>query len=113
MSGRLPKALRKVGYDSRITGEVVEILYTGTAFIVSRDGDLLTNRHVAMPWDFDEAAQRVIGMGLQPVQRRFLGFLPGRSEPFDVEKPEARSKSERPWALRRRKRAPPRQAWTL
>ena len=65
-------------------GPEVEILYTGTAFVVSRDGLLLTNRHVALPWNYDENAQRVIEAGLVPVMRRFRGFLPGDPVSFDV-----------------------------
>lgn len=30
------------------------IRITGTAFFVSQDGKLITNRHVAMPWEFDK-----------------------------------------------------------
>ena len=32
-------------------GPVVEILYTGTAFVATGEGYLLTNRHVAIPWE--------------------------------------------------------------
>ena len=41
-------------------GPVVEILYTGTAFVATADGLLLTNRHVALPWESDTTAQAVI-----------------------------------------------------
>ncbi len=67
------------------SGPLVEAFFTGTAFIVGADGLVLTNRHVALPWDYDEAAQQVLQQNLEPVMHRLLGFLPGVAEPFDVE----------------------------
>lgn len=46
---------------------------------------MLTNRHVALPWLYDAAAQRIMGQGLQPVMQRLIGYLPGVEEPFDIE----------------------------
>lgn len=63
---------------------VLEALYTGTAFAVGDDGHLLTNRHVAQPWLFDQAAQRVAAQGWTPVMRRLVAYLPGVAEPFPV-----------------------------
>jgi S1-C subfamily serine protease len=67
------------------SGPVVESLFTGTAFVASGEGLLLTNRHVALPWDYDPAAQAAVLHGLQPAMRRFLGYLPGTAESFDVQ----------------------------
>ena len=69
----------------RGSGPIIEILYTGTAFVATADGLLLSNRHVALPWEFDETAQLVAQAGFTPVMQRFRGFLPGVAEPFDVE----------------------------
>ncbi len=66
-------------------GPIVESVFSGTAFVVSDDGLLLTNRHVVRPWEFDEAAQQVAKQGFRPVVRRFVGYLPGVKESFDVE----------------------------
>lgn len=66
-------------------GPPVERSYTGTAFVAGDEGFLLTNRHVAEPWAFDDRAQRVIDRGLEPHLVRMLGYLPGRSASFDVE----------------------------
>lgn len=66
-------------------GPVVEAFFTGTAFVVSADGLVLTNRHVALPWEFDEAAQQVLSQGLEPVMLKLIGFLPDVVEAFDVE----------------------------
>jgi S1-C subfamily serine protease len=66
-------------------GPIVERFYTGTAFVASEDGLLLTNRHVAIPWRDDESAQALIAQGLVPVAQRFVGYLAGIKQSFDVE----------------------------
>lgn len=67
-------------------GPPVEIIYTGTAFIISDDGLLLTNRHIAMPWENEDIYKELIEkLNLVPVTRRFLGYLTGDSEAFDIE----------------------------
>jgi len=66
------------------SGPEVEIFYTGTGFVATDDGRIITNRHVAEPWLFDDDAQMIAARGLVPVMRRFIGYLPGEPEPFDV-----------------------------
>ncbi len=66
-------------------GPIVERLYTGTGFVVGETGLILTNRHVAVPWDFDETSQAIARQGLSPAMNRLSGYLPGVPEPFDVE----------------------------
>lgn len=66
-------------------GPVLEMLFTGTAFVVGTDGLLLTNRHLARPWEYDDAARTAVGRGLIPVMRRMVGYLPDVDEPFPVE----------------------------
>ena len=66
------------------TGPEVEVLYTGTGFVVTTEGHLLTNRHVAAPWEFDESVRAILAQGLEPVMRRFVAYLPGRTGPFDM-----------------------------
>ena len=65
-------------------GPILESFFTGTAFVATADGLLVTNRHVVLPWEFEEAAKMVIMQGLEPVMRRLRGFLPGVADPFDV-----------------------------
>jgi S1-C subfamily serine protease len=66
-------------------GPPVEIFYTGTAFVIDAEGHLLTNRHVALPWFQDAPLELFEKQGLSPVLWRFVGYLPGVEEPFDVE----------------------------
>lgn len=65
------------------TGPIVEILYTGSGFVVDRNGLILTNRHVAEPWQTEESAG-VIAQGWQPVMHRLVGYLPGHPEAFPL-----------------------------
>jgi S1-C subfamily serine protease len=64
---------------------VLEALFTGTGFVVRDDGLLLTNRHIARPWDFDQAAQRVAEQGWIPVMRRMIAYVPGAPDSLPLQ----------------------------
>ena len=66
-------------------GEVAERPFTGTAFVVSKGGALLTNRHVALPWEDDTRVEALIASGMEPFLIKFVGYLPGIETPFPVE----------------------------
>ena len=65
-------------------GPLLELRYTGTGFVLADGAHIVTNRHVAQPWEFDENAQRLVDQGFLPVMRRLIGYLPDRVEPFEV-----------------------------
>ncbi|MDX1527652.1 MAG: serine protease, partial [Gammaproteobacteria bacterium] len=65
-------------------GPVAERQFTGTAFIVTETGVLVTNRHVALPWEEDAGIEGFALQGLEPELIRFIGFLPEVIEPFKV-----------------------------
>jgi S1-C subfamily serine protease len=65
-------------------GPRIDVTFTGTAFVVNRDGVLITNRHVALPWEDGTALPALQALGLEPVMRSMRGYLSGASEPFDV-----------------------------
>jgi S1-C subfamily serine protease len=66
-------------------GPIVQVFYTGTAFVVSREGHLVSNRHIALPWLYNESARGVLEQGFTPEMRRFIGYIPGHPQPFGIE----------------------------
>ncbi|HSS63649.1 MAG TPA: serine protease [Gammaproteobacteria bacterium] len=66
-------------------GPVVELQFTGTAFVATEDRLLITNRHLVRPWEEDDAAKMLISRGFVPVMYRLVGYVPGKAEPIDVE----------------------------
>ena len=64
---------------------VLEALFTGTGFVVRADGLLLSNRHIARPWDFDDAARRVAEQGWVPVMRRMIAYVPGAPDSLPLQ----------------------------
>jgi S1-C subfamily serine protease len=67
------------------TGPIAVTDYTGTAFLVGRRGELLTNRHVAQPWWEDEASAPLLAAGLRPVFLRLRAFFQERVEAVPIE----------------------------
>lgn len=66
-------------------GGIAERRFTGTGFVINSDGALLSNRHVALPWEEDTNDEALIAAGMEPVLIRFVGYLPGIEAAFPVE----------------------------
>jgi len=65
-------------------GPIAELQVIGTGFFVGDAGALVTNRHVALPWEEDAGAAALAAGDLEPVMTRFIAYLPGRHEPIPV-----------------------------
>ena len=65
-------------------GPVFEVQFTGSAWLASNDGLLVTNRHVAIPWNENEQIGPIFERGFEP-RLRLLGYLPDRAEPVELE----------------------------
>ncbi|TDE35240.1 trypsin-like peptidase domain-containing protein [Antarcticimicrobium sediminis] len=61
-------------------GRVAEVQVSGTGFVLRDPPLLVTNRHVARPWD-DAPGLRLGGAALEPVMIRFIAYFPGRVDP--------------------------------
>ncbi len=66
-------------------GPVAERFFTGTGFVAGKNGLLITNRHVALPWENDAGAETFKGRGLKPEMIKFIFYLPGAPESGEVE----------------------------
>ncbi len=66
-------------------GPVAERQFTGTAFAVTDAGNLLTNRHVAQPWERDANVELLKNQGLEPVMIKLIAYLPGNPDVHDIE----------------------------
>ena len=71
--------------DLTWTGSVAVQNYMGTAFLVDREGRLLTNRHIEEPWWEDEGDTPLLAAGLRPVFIRLRTFFPGHPEAVPIE----------------------------
>lgn len=67
------------------TGHIAVVSYCATAFLVGREGELLTNRHIAQPWWEDEASAPLLAAGMRPVFLLLRAFFQERDEAVPIE----------------------------
>lgn len=86
------RQLRYVETDKGITrltleeeGQPMELTFTGTAFVVTESGLLLTNRHVVEPWREEMNKAVAQGYNLEPVIHRILAYFPGTPDALPAE----------------------------
>jgi len=65
-------------------GPIAQRQYSGTGFLISPQGALLTNRHVALPWSKDASTQTPGTQGMQPKLIKLIGYIPGINEPCPI-----------------------------
>ncbi len=59
--------------------------FSGTGFLVRRDGLLLTNRHVTEPWEGEEGLAAILQAGFRPKLVSLRAFFPGQPQPFPLQ----------------------------
>ena len=58
-------------------GPEVNLNAFGTGFLVSEEGQILTNHHVAEPWWQNDELKEMIDQGLEPVIAEMTAYVPG------------------------------------
>ncbi|MFQ6019046.1 MAG: trypsin-like peptidase domain-containing protein [Kiloniellaceae bacterium] len=66
-------------------GPVAERQFTGTGFAVGDGGALVTNRHVALPWENDANVEALADQGLEPVMIKYIVYVPRKEAAGTVE----------------------------
>jgi len=66
-------------------GPVAEVHFLGTGFSVGESGALITNRHLALPWEENSGTEASAFENLEPVMIKFIAYLPGSAEAVPVE----------------------------
>ncbi len=66
-------------------GPVAEREFTGTGFVAGDKNALITNRHVALPWENDASSEALVGQGLEPVMIKLIVYQPGNAASIPVE----------------------------
>jgi len=71
--------------DATGTGAVAVTNYCGTGFLVGKNGELLTNRHVAEPWWEDDTSAPLLAAGFRPVFLRLRAFFQDHATGVPIE----------------------------
>ncbi|MBY8977139.1 trypsin-like peptidase domain-containing protein [Rhodobacteraceae bacterium NNCM2] len=65
-------------------GKPVEFQFTGTGFLLRDSGQLVTNRHVALPWTAGDRVAAFEQGGFSPEMLKLVAFLPGLPEAVEA-----------------------------
>ncbi len=76
------------------TGETVSLEYTGSGFLISAKGHIATNRHVALPWEYDQRVSSLLEHGWQPEFLRLMAYFPEQG-PIPIEPEETRVRDDK------------------
>jgi serine protease Do len=66
-------------------GPIAERQFTGTGFAVGPTGVIITNRHVARPWEKDASVSALLMQGLEPALLKYLVYVPGQQVAHKIE----------------------------
>ena len=69
-----------VSLDTDGTGPPLQLDIFGTGFLVTSDGRLLTNRHVAEPWASDMELKQILDLGAAAFVVSYTAYFPGTSQ---------------------------------
>ncbi|MEZ5659521.1 MAG: trypsin-like peptidase domain-containing protein [Burkholderiaceae bacterium] len=61
-------------------GPVAELQFTGTGFVLAGESVIVTNRHIARPWELATGSSVLADGALEPVMMRFRIFFPGQPQ---------------------------------
>lgn len=65
-------------------GPVAEKQFTGTGFAVIKAGIIVTNRHVALPWENDNSLELLVAQNMEPMMIKFIAFPPNQVTPLPI-----------------------------
>jgi S1-C subfamily serine protease len=66
-----------VSLDTEGEGPLLQVDVFGTGFLVSRDGRLLTNHHVAEPWWSNDELKPLLDKGASAFAASYMAYFPG------------------------------------
>jgi len=69
-------------YTMAGTGPIAEASYSGTGFLVSKRGLILTNRHVVEPWWDEDETKQLAMKGFHPHMEKIRAFFPNFQDEF-------------------------------
>jgi len=75
-------------------GPIAERSFTGTGFIATEKRLLVTNRHVALPWEDDSSLEALADEGMVPEMIRFIFYMPHSPVSGEVDLVQASSDAD-------------------